>query len=63
MVELVIIACLLRQPERCEEFHVPFINEMNVVQCVWQSTIHAATWVAAHPGWVIRKVRCAEPRA
>jgi hypothetical protein len=63
MVELVIIACLLREPERCEEFHVPFLIEMNVVQCLWQSTIHAAEWVASHPGWVIRKVRCGQPRA
>jgi hypothetical protein len=63
MVELIIVACLLGEPERCEEFHVPFIIEMNVVQCLWQSTIHAAEWAADHPGWVIRKVRCGHTRA
>jgi hypothetical protein len=63
MVELLILACLLKDPARCEEFHVPFIIEMNIVQCMWQSTIHAAEWTAAHPDWVIRKVRCGLPRA
>lgn len=63
MVELIIIACLLGEPERCESFHVPFINEMNIMQCVWQSTVHAANWAEAHPGWVIRKMRCGQQRA
>lgn len=63
MVELLIIACLAREPARCEEFHVPFMNEMNIVQCVWRSTVHAAEWAANHPGWVIKKVSCGQPRA
>lgn len=63
MVELLIIACLLREPARCEEFHVPFAAGMNVVQCMWQSTIHAAQWAGEHPGWRIRRIRCEPPRA
>jgi hypothetical protein len=63
LVELLIVACLVKEPARCEEFHVPFVDEMNVVQCMWQSTIHAAEWAADHPEWQIKKIRCDHPRA
>lgn len=63
LVELLIVACLVKEPARCEEFHVPFVDEMNVVQCMWQSTIHAAEWAANHPEWRIKKIRCDHPRA
>ena len=63
MVELLIIACLLKQPQRCEAFRVPFMEPTSIVQCLWQSTVHAAEWTAQHPGWVIRKVRCEAPQA
>ena len=61
MVELIIIACLLQDPRHCESFQVPFAPEMSVAQCMWQSTMHAAEWVAEHPRWKIRKVRCGQP--
>jgi hypothetical protein len=61
MVELVILACLLKNPQQCDTFHIPFAPEMNLSQCVWRSTVHAAEWVAEHPSWQIRKLRCAEP--
>ena len=63
MAELIIIACLLASPEHCEEFRVPFLEQMNIVQCIWQSQIFAAEWTAEHPGWVLRKVKCGLPRA
>lgn len=63
MIELLILACLLKDPVRCEEFHVPFVAEMSMMQCMWHSTIQAAEWTSAHPGWVIRKVSCGLPRA
>jgi hypothetical protein len=63
LVELIILACLLKEPQHCEEFHVPFMVEMNVFQCLWQSTIHAAEWASEHPGWSVRKVSCGQPTA
>lgn len=63
MVELVLIACLLKEPQHCEEFHIPFGREMATPQCVWQSQMQAAQWAGEHPDWLIRKVRCEMPRA
>lgn len=61
MVELVLLACLLKEPDHCETFHLPFEAEMVVPQCVWQSQLRAAQWAADHPDWVIRKVSCEMP--
>ena len=63
MVELVLLACLLKQPEHCETFRVPFAEELVMPQCVWQSQFKAAEWAATHPGWVIRKFTCEMPQA
>jgi len=63
MVELVVIACLLKDLQHCETFHVPFAAEMQVPQCVWQSQIQVAQWSGEHPAWVVKKVTCEPPAA
>lgn len=63
LVELVILACLLKDPARCETFHLPFENGMTMVQCAWQSQLTAARWAGDHPTWQIRKFSCEAPRA
>lgn len=61
VVELVVIACLLKDPHHCEAFHLPFAAEMQVPQCVWQSQIQVAQWAGEHPIWVVKKVTCEPP--
>jgi hypothetical protein len=63
MVELVLFACLLAQPTRCETFHIPFTGEMFTHACVWQSQIQIAQWAGAHPEWVVKRVSCEMPKA
>ena len=63
MVELVLLACLLKAPERCETFHLPVARETSLPQCVWQSQLRAAQWSADHPDWVVRKFGCEMPPA
>lgn len=63
MVELVLLACLLRQPTHCEEFRIPFAAATMAPQCVWQSLLRAAQWSGDHPLWIVRKVRCELPGA
>jgi hypothetical protein len=63
MVELVLFACLLKEPTRCETFHLPFEQEMHMVQCMWQSQLQAAQWSGDHPDWTIRKLSCEMPEA
>jgi acyl-ACP thioesterase len=63
MVELVLLACLIREPAHCEEFRIPFAAAMETPQCVWQSQLRAAQWSGDHPLWIVRKFRCELPRA
>lgn len=63
MVELVLLACLLKSPQQCETFHLPFQEEMPLPQCVWQSQFKAAQWSAEHPDWQVRKFTCEQPHA
>jgi hypothetical protein len=63
LVELVLLACLLKEPSHCESFHIPFQAEMNMAQCVWQSQMHAAQWAGEHPEWAIRRFSCQFPQA
>lgn len=63
MVELVLLACLIKDPQRCETFRIPFAQEMQTMQCVWQSQMQVAVWVGNHPDWVVRRVSCEMPEA
>lgn len=61
VVELVILACMTAQPDRCEAFREPFQEQIQMPQCVWQSQLRAAQWAGAHPDWVVKKVSCEAP--
>ena len=63
MVELVLLACLVAEPTRCDTFRIPFAGEMQQVACVWQSQIRVAQWSGEHPDWVVRKFSCEMPEA
>lgn len=64
MVELVILACLVIQPQSCEEFQVPFLRQTVVAECVTkQPTLEIVQWAMEHPEWAIRKWTCGPPRA
>ena len=63
MYELVVIACLMAQPARCEEFHLPFQQPMGAVQCMYEAQLHLVKWVQERPEWMVRRWRCGLPRA
>lgn len=63
MIELVILACLLKDPQQCREFSVPFFEPTNVAQCAVRAALHSAQWAADHPDWTIRRWTCGAPRA
>jgi hypothetical protein len=63
MVELVLLACLIKQPDHCETFRIPIAAEMQTPQCVWQSQMHVAQWSGNHPDWVVKKISCEMPEA
>jgi hypothetical protein len=64
VIELVVLACLLAEPQHCEEFHVPFLPTTLAPPCVTkQPTYEIVQWAITHPGWTIRKWTCGPPRA
>ena len=63
MVELVLLACLIKEPEHCETFRIPFAARDGDAACVWQSQIQAAQWAGEHPDWVVKQVSCEMPEA
>jgi hypothetical protein len=63
MYELVIIACLIAHPARCEEFVLPVDGAAGIMQCMREGELELARWSADRPDWVIRRWRCGLPRA
>ena len=51
MYELVVIACLIAQPAKCEEFPMPFQQPMGITECMRESQLHLVEWLAEHSGW------------
>jgi hypothetical protein len=63
MYELLVVACLILQPTRCEEFPVPFLDSMGLTACMHAGQLHLAEWVGEHPDWRVRRWTCGLPRA
>jgi len=63
MYELIVIACLIAQPARCEEFHLPLEGGGGVMQCMRVGQLQLVRWTEEHAGWVVRRWRCDLPRA
>jgi hypothetical protein len=61
MYELLMIACLIAQPVRCEEVHLPFQQPMGMSQCMQEAQFHMVHWLEGRPGWAIRRWRCGLP--
>lgn len=63
MIELVLLACLLKDPGRCEQHYLPTAETMGMMECVITGQFQVAQWHGQHPGWVIRRWTCGAPRA
>lgn len=63
MYELVLIACLLGQPARCEEVHLPFLEPMEARSCMYKAQFRMVEWMRTHSGWAVKRWRCELPPA
>ncbi len=63
MYELIVIACLLNQPAKCEEFYLPFQRATGARQCAEEAEFQLVRWAAERPEWQIRRWTCGVPRA
>ncbi len=62
MIELVVLACLLREPGHCEAHELP-MEPMGIVECMVTGQQHLVRWRTVNPGWSVRRWRCDFPRA
>ena len=59
MIELVILACLVDQPDRCKDVGLTFSGEgLTPLQCLMQAQPEIAKWVDEHPRWHARRWTC-----
>ena len=63
MYEVIVVACLIAQPAKCEEFPLPFQQPMGMTECMREGQLYLAEWLAGHADWVIRRWSCAMPKA
>jgi hypothetical protein len=63
MIELILVACLLRQPEHCEQHYLPTGTETSLMACMLTGQLQVVQWYRDHPGWVIRRWTCDMPKA
>ena len=63
MYELVIIACLLAEPQHCEEFHQPFVQPTGMMACLREGQFELVRWAEDMTDWSVRRWRCGLPGA
>ena len=57
MVELVVFACLIAQPQHCESFHIPFgARDGDADLRVAIADQGAAKWAGEHPQWIVKTI-------
>lgn len=60
MLAMVLVACLANRPGEC--IAVQLSELMPLHQCMVTSQPIAAQWIAIHPGYRVKKIRCMLPR-
>lgn len=63
MIELVLTACLLAAPDRCEQRYIETALPMSLFECMVTSQQHLVRWREQHPNWRVARWSCGYPRA
>ena len=61
MIELLMVVCAAVSPFNCKEQHLgPYFEPgLTVMVCAMKGQKEIAKWTRTHPGWKIRRYRCA----
>ena len=57
-MELLFVACLVGEPERCEEKSLQFVDPISHTACMRGAQPQLALWVNEHPKWRIAEWTC-----
>lgn len=60
MIELFFVACMVAQPDACEENGI-ILSHNSAYHCLMESSLHLSRWSADHPGWTIQEFACRNP--
>lgn len=61
LVDLILLACTLSNPNACHEFHVLLQTSGSLQSCMTQAQPYLARWSGEHPAYRIMRWRCAWP--
>ena len=62
MIELVVVYCLLNQPDRCVERREVMEEPSSLMACTFTAQQAAQRWIAAHPAYHVARFRCERDR-
>lgn len=63
MIELMLLVCLAGQPDKCEDIYLASDGPTDIMQCLYGGQQRAVQWAREHPGYVVKRWRCGQPRA
>jgi len=61
-VEVLVIACSVSSPIKCQEVAIAKLGEVTPFQCFRYGQVEVQKWTAKNPGWKIKKWKCGKPR-
>ena len=63
MYELVLLVCLIVDPDVCRTKRLPFQTRTGLMECLRQGQVGTSQWLEENPRWHIARWRCAPPEA
>lgn len=62
MISLIIVACLVSDPDVCQEYSLPFMAEnVTPMECLMNGQVEIAKFMEGKPSWRVVKFRCSKP--
>ena len=59
MIAIIISACMLSDPSVCKDYKIQLDIEVEPGKCALYAPPYFVPWADEHPGWQIKKWRCA----
>ncbi|HMN38582.1 MAG TPA: hypothetical protein PKD49_12860 [Hyphomicrobium sp.] len=59
MLAIILSACLANEPSVCREYKIQLQEQMDTLSCAMYAPPYLVPWSEEHPGWQIKRWRCA----
>jgi hypothetical protein len=61
LVDLIVLACTVANPDACHEYHLLFQSAGSLRACTMQAQPYLAQWIGEHPSFRVKRWHCAWP--